>query len=131
PQVRALAAAHPGVTFVLDHFAGARIHADDHADWRTQLEPVAALPNTVMKVSGYLTAADPMPPSIDTLRPFFETALDLFGPARLMYGSDWPVCLRGGSYEAGVQMLQTLAGALTLDEQLDLWGRTATKTYQL
>lgn len=131
PQVAQLAQANPQVTFVLDHFAGATIRVDGYENWRRQLESVAALPNTVMKVSGYLTAADPKPPSLETLRPYFEIALKFFGPSRLMYGSDWPVCLVGDTYEAGVDLLKPLTSALMPDEQAAIWGRTAIKTYQL
>lgn len=128
---QALVAAHPDITFILDHFAGGKITAGGHTDWRAQTAPLAALPNTVMKVSGYLTAADPMPPTAQTLKPYFEAALDLFGPSRLMYGSDWPVCLRGGSYALGVELLKNLTGALSPDEQAAIQGRTAIETYHL
>jgi L-fuconolactonase len=130
-SVAALAAAHPGLTFILDHFAGAAITNDGAASWRAELEPVAALPNTVMKVSGYLTAADPRPPTAEMLRPWFDIALELFGSQRLMYGSDWPVCLIGDSYQASVDLLKQLTGGLTTTEQADIESRTATKTYQL
>ncbi len=131
PQVAQLAQANPQVTFILDHFAGATIRPDGYTNWQKQLEPVAALPNTVMKVSGYLTAADPKPPALETLRPYFEIALRIFGPSRLMYGSDWPVCLLGDSYQASADLLRQLTHALTPDEQAAIWGRTAIETYQL
>lgn len=131
PAVAALAAAHPGLTLILDHFAGATITRDGGAAWRADLEPVAALSNTVMKVSGYLTAADPMPPTPDLLRPYFNIALELFGSQRLMYGSDWPVCLRGGRYRAAFELLKTLTIDLSAAEQADIWDRTASQTYHL
>jgi L-fuconolactonase len=131
PRVAELAAAHPDVTFILDHFAGTHMTADGFTDWKTALEPVAQHRNTVMKVSGYLTISDPMPPDIALLRPYFDIALKLFGPRRLMYGSDWPVCLRGGPYEAGVALLRELTALLTPDEQADIWGQTAYRIYHL
>ena len=131
PKVAELVASHPNLIFILDHFAGATITSDGYTAWRADLEPVAALPNTVMKVSGYLTAANPKPPSAALLRPWVEIGLQLFGSKRLMYGSDWPVCLRGDSYRAGVTLLKTLTDALSAEEQADIWGQTAIKTYQL
>jgi L-fuconolactonase len=130
-RVAELAATHPNVTFILDHFAGATLRTGGHQDWQKTLEPAAYLPNTVMKVSGYLTAADPMPPDADLIRPYFDIALNLFGPDRLMYGSDWPVCLRGASYATGVTLLQELTAELSPAEQAAIWGQTAVETYHL
>jgi L-fuconolactonase len=131
PQAAALIQAHPNVMFILDHFAGGRITPGGHTAWQQAVAPLADLPNTVLKVSGYLTAADPMPPTLDTLNAYFDCALALFGTARLMYGSDWPVCLSGGSYQASVDNLKSLIGALSPDEQADITERTAIKTYRL
>lgn len=130
-KVADLVAEHPDLTFILDHFAGATITADGYPAWREALEPVAALPNTVMKVSGYLTIADPKPPTPDMLRPYLNIALELFGSQRLMYGSDWPVCLMGDSYQVAVDLLKTLTSDLNATEQTDIWSRTAIRTYHL
>ncbi len=131
PRVTEVAAAHPAVTFILDHFAGASITADGYTNWKKALEPVAAQPNTVMKVSGYLTAANPSPPDVALLCPYFDIALEFFGPQRLMYGSDWPVCLRGDQYDVGVVLLRELTANLTASEQAAIWGQTAQHTYHL
>lgn len=130
-QVTALVSQHPGVTFVLDHFAGAALTGNNLAQYQAALQPVAALPNTVLKISGYLTAADPQPLTANILWPYLETALELFGTARMMYGSDWPVCLRGGTYQETVNLLTTVTRNLSPQEQADLWNGTATRTYHL
>lgn len=131
PLVEPIVRQHPQVTFVLDHFAGVAISGSNLTHYQAALQPIAALPNTVLKVSGYCTAADPQPLTATTLWPYLETALELFGTSRMMYGSDWPVCLRGGSYHETVSLLQTVTRNLSPHEQAELWNGTATRTYNL
>jgi L-fuconolactonase len=130
PQAVALARHFPGVTFILDHAAGIWLNPGGPVSFSKQLSSAAALPNTVLKISGYLTAA-PLPPSPQTFRPYFDAGLALFGSQRLMYGSDWPVCLRGGSYAATVNLLQSAVQGLSPHEQQAIWRRTAIQTYKL
>lgn len=127
--VDALITAHPDTTFILDHFAGARIAADGYHDWRAGLAPIAAKSNTVMKLSGHLTAAVAMPLDPEVLRPYVDIALELFGPARLLYGSDWPVCTRGGSYADTITPLRSALADLSDDEQAEIWANTAKRVY--
>lgn len=131
PHLKSLIAAHPDVTFVLDHFGGVSITPGGHVDWRETLRTIAELPNTALKISGYLTAAQPRPLSAETLRPYLDIALDVFGASRLMYGSDWPVCTLGGAYADTVQLLKMAASALSPDEKADLWGAAAARIYRL
>lgn len=131
PLVQHIISQHPNLTFILDHFAGARLTPTGQHDWRTALQPVAALPNVVMKVSGYLTSAEPQPLNAQTLWPYLEIGLELFGADRLMYGSDWPVCLRAGAYAETINLLHTVTGSLSPQEQSALWSGTAIRTYNL
>ncbi|MBZ0291932.1 MAG: amidohydrolase family protein [Anaerolineae bacterium] len=131
PKVQEIISQHPGITFILDHFAGIRLTPIGQRDWRTALAPVAALPNVVMKVSGYLTSAEPQPLNAEMLWSYLEIALELFGAERLMYGSDWPVCLLGGTYAETINLLHTVTGSLSPQEQAALWSRTAIRTYNL
>lgn len=131
PLVVAMMTANPDVTFVLDHLAGTRVAPDGYAAWQEALRPAAALPNVVMKLSGYLTSADPQPLDARTLEPYVEIALELFGARRLMYGSDWPVCTLGGTYADTVNCLKPMVDRLSPDEQSAIWHRTAIRTYRL
>lgn len=131
PHLQTLLAMNPNVTFILDHFGGARITHGGHVAWKEAIRRIAALPNTVVKISGYLTAADSQPLRRDTLCTYVDTALELFGTQRLMYGSDWPVCLLSGTYVDTVNLLKTAVSALSPDEQAEIYANTAIRTYSL
>jgi L-fuconolactonase len=125
-----LARRHPGLVFVLDHLAGVEVTPGGHRDWAEALRPLANLPNVVMKLSGYLTAADhPLLP--EALQPYIHIALEQFSAGRLMFGSDWPVCTLGGSYKQAVELLTVTTASLTGSEKTALWGGTAQRVYRL
>ena len=127
PSVARAAAASPGSTFVLDHLGKPPIAARELASWRSLIEPVAALPNVVAKLSGLVTEADWAGWTPADLRPYVETAVELFGPDRLMFGSDWPVCEVAASYAEVKDALVALLGG----EPGDVFGGTAISTYHL
>jgi L-fuconolactonase len=129
PQLPALGravAALPDATFVLDHLGKPPIAAGDVAGWRRAMEPVAAGGNVVAKLSGLITEAAP-DWTVADLRPFVESALELFGPDRLMFGSDWPVCELAGTYEGVVAALEELLGG----RPAAIFGGTAARVYGL
>lgn len=130
-RVLDLARRHSNLIFVLDHLAGARLTDHGHREWGAVLHPLACLPNVVMKLSGYLTAAATSPLAQQVLQPYITIALEQFGADRLMFGSDWPVCTLGGSYELAVELLSLTTGSLTENENADLWGGTAQRVYRL
>jgi L-fuconolactonase len=138
-----LAASLPDVRFVLDHLAKPPIAATQpDADgrpgdpaaldaWRRDLALLAARPNVVAKLSGLVTEArwDSWTPA--DLRPVADHALDVFGPDRLMLGSDWPVCLLASGYGRWLDAVDELLSHLTPDERAAVRGRTAVTTYGL
>lgn len=126
PHVAQLVSRHSDVRFILDHFAGTRLTPGKAAEWATQSADCAALPNAYLKVSGFLTAAEPKPLAVQTLKTYLDIALDLFGPSRLMYGSDWPVCTLGGTYADTVALLRQC-----VSPQADLWAANARLIYDL
>ena len=126
PHVAQLVGRHSDMRFILDHFAGARLTPGKAAEWSGQIADCAAQPNTSLKVSGFLTAAEPQPLAVQTLKTYLDIALDLFGPARLMYGSDWPVCTLGGTYPDTVTLLRQC-----ISPTADLWANTARFVYNL
>jgi L-fuconolactonase len=125
-------AALPQVSFVLDHFASPPIAAGDLTGWELAIRPLAALPNLVAKVSGLVTAASWEKWRTDDLRPVIEVALDAFGPDRLMFGSDWPVCLLAADYGAVVDAATALVlPGLSPSEEHAFRAGTAARTYRL
>ncbi len=87
-----VARAVPNLMLVLDHLSKPVIKSGQLTEWKKQLQATAACPNIVCKLSGMITEADWTNWSAADLRPYVETALECFGPERLLYGSDWPVC---------------------------------------
>jgi L-fuconolactonase len=125
--VRAL----PGLRFVLDHIAKPRI-ADGRDDpWRQGMPVLAAQPNVAVKLSGMVTEADWATWTPRDLRPFVGDVVGWFGVGRLMFGSDWPVCLLAGSYHAVLGGLIEALPALSPGELDQVLGMNALRTYQL
>ncbi|GIF65574.1 amidohydrolase [Asanoa ishikariensis] len=131
PSAARVAAALPSVRFVLDHLGKPRIKAGGFAEWSAAIALVAANPNVTAKVSGLVTEADWQLWTVDDLRPYVAEALRLFGPERLMLGSDWPVCLLAGGYGAVRSALLDALGELPATERAAILGDTATRVYRL
>jgi L-fuconolactonase len=129
PAVARAAAALPDSRFVLDHLGKPRVAAGAEGlrAWRAAVAPVAARPNVVAKVSGLVAEADWARWTVEDLRPFVETAVELFGTDRLMFGSDWPVCEVAASYVAVKDALVAILGGIPDD----VFRATATATYRL
>jgi len=125
------AAATPDLVFVLDHLAKPPVAAGRIRPWEDDLRRLAALPNTVVKLSGLVTEADWQHWRTADLRPYAEVALDAFGPARMMFGSDWPVCLLAASYGDVLAVARDLTGQLSSSERAAVFEDTATSTYRL
>jgi L-fuconolactonase len=125
------AAAVPDLTFVLDHLGKPPIASARTDPWAADLRRLAALPNTVAKLSGLVTEADWHRWQVADLRPYAEVALDAFGPARLMFGSDWPVCTLAASYPDVLAAARDLTAGLTPAEREAVFAGTATAIYGL
>jgi len=126
-----LAAAFPNQRFVLNHLAKPPIRAGQVAAWAAALRALAAHPNVWGKVSGLVTEAawhQWQPPDF---RPYLDVAFEAFGPARLLFGSDWPVCELAGGYAAVVGLARQYVAALSATEQALFWGGAAAACYQL
>jgi L-fuconolactonase len=124
-----LAENFPAQPFVLDHIAKPFIKAGVSEPWATQLRRLAKLPNVHCKVSGLLTEADHQAWRPEQFRPYLDTVFEAFGPARLMYGSDWPVCLFAGSYEQAYRLVDDYARGLTDQQRAGLFGGNAAAFY--
>ena len=125
-------AALPELTFVLDHAGKPAIASREGlASWRSDIRTLAALSNVAVKLSGLITEADHATWTVDQLRPYVHTLLDAFGADRVMFGSDWPVCLLAGSYDDVVAAAEVLTGGLDAWEQAAVFGRTAARWYRI
>ncbi|MFI7361233.1 amidohydrolase family protein [Streptomyces sp. NPDC050149] len=121
----------PGLTFVLDHAGKPQIATGQQHPWADDLRALAALPNTVCKLSGLVTEADPHDWTVKDLRPYAGTVLDAFGPGRLMFGSDWPVCRLAATYTEVVETALALLDGLADDERDAVLATTAERVYGL
>lgn len=124
------AARHDQHWLVLDHLGKPDIARGAKA-WGEQVAELAAMPHVVCKLSGLVTEAPEGQWSAAQLRPFIEEALVRFGPQRLMFGSDWPVCLMAADYDEVSQLLEGAINTLSADEQAQIWGTTAASVYGL
>ena len=131
PAAVRLARDLPDVSFTLDHLGKPALPYSKHGGWARDLRTFAQLPNTTAKLSGLATEADWSSWTPEELRPAVEHALDAFGPSRLMFGSDWPVCLLASSYQRWIDVLAALLDPLDDEGQAMIWGETARGVYEL
>jgi L-fuconolactonase len=122
---------HPQQVFVLDHIAKPRIGDGSPEPWRKNTRELARRQNVFCKVSGMATEADWKTWSEEQLRPYFDVVLEAFGPKRLMFGTDWPVCLAASGYARWMETVRKFAAGLSADEQEWLFGKTAEQAYGL
>ena len=117
----------PGLTLILDHAGKPPIGADLDA-WRAAIRAFAARPNTACKLSGLVTEAPPGAPP-DAFAPVADVILEAFGAERMMFGSDWPVCLLARDYAGVVELAQRLTAGLSDTERTAVFSSTATRLY--
>ena len=117
--------------FVIDHLAKPAIAAGSWDPWATDLAAVAGCDNVVAKMSGLVTEAHWSQWTSADLRPYVDHAVDVFGPGRIVFGSDWPVCTLAASYEQIIELAEDLVGGLTAEEQAAIFGGNAAATYTL
>ena len=121
---------HPDLAVVIDHAAKPDIANRTWEPWARSMRDVADHPRVRCKLSGLATEAGPNW-TIDSLRPYFDFLLEIFGAQRLMWGSDWPVVNLGGSYQRWFAATVALMAGLTPDERAAIMGGTARKFYGL
>ncbi|WP_236791904.1 amidohydrolase [Amycolatopsis sp. GM8] len=131
PAAIRLAADLPDLRFVLDHIAKPAIASGADPAWTSRIPGLAELPNVAVKLSGMITEADWGSWRVDDLRPYVERVIELFGPGRLMFGSDWPVCLLAGSYREVLGAVAALLDSMSATEKDEIYGSTATRVYRL
>ncbi|GAB2808030.1 amidohydrolase family protein [Lentzea nigeriaca] len=120
----------PDMMFVVDHLSKPDIAGGLVEPWATHLAALAAEPNVTAKLSGLVTEAGPQW-TVEALKPYADVALTVFGPDRLMVGSDWPVCLLAASYSEVFDAAADLCSGLSAAERSELFGGTAARVYGL
>jgi L-fuconolactonase len=109
-HVRTVAERCPDLRLVIDHLAKPPIAKRGFEEWSREFKPLAEYPNLYCKLSGLVTEADWSSWTTDDLRPYVEYAMELFGSRRLMFGSDYPVCLLAASYSRVLESFQEIVG---------------------
>ena len=127
----AVARKFPDLPLVINHLSKPNIKNGELDRWKSELKEAARCENLYCKLSGMVTEADWKHWTVEDIRPFAETAIDAFGPHRLMFGSDWPVCLLAASYQQVHDVAGELIRGLGDNEQSLIMGGTATKFYGL
>lgn len=122
----------PGLRAVIDHISKPEIKAQKLEPWRSLIREVAQHSNVYCKLSGMITEADHQHWTPDHLRPYVDHVVECFGPERVMFGSDWPVCLRAGTYDRVVDALDSiLSRSLSEDLRAAVFGSNAERFYGL
>lgn len=122
---------HPDQVFVLDHLGKPRIKQGELEQWKKDLQALAELPNVHCKLSGVVTQADWNAWKYEEFVPYFQVLFEAFGTKRVLFGSDWPVCLVSGSYTEWLEVAQQYITQFSQGEQADIMGRNAARVYDL
>jgi L-fuconolactonase len=134
PHMRAaidLVKACPNTKFVLDHISKPYIAKGDMQPWADQITELASFENVVVKVSGLFTEADWKNWKKEDFWPYLEHITKSFTPNRMMFGSDWPVCLLAATYKQSIDLVEEFTGKFSESEKNAFWAGTANKAYGL
>ena len=121
----------PEVKIVIDHLAKPSIRTADIAAWKRDIASIATFKNVHCKLSGMVTEADWKNRKADDFIPYLDVLFDAFGAGRILYGSDWPVCLVAASYQQQLSIAQTYLSTFSEHEKLLVMGENARKFYNL
>lgn len=130
PHLLARLRQFPDLACVIDHGAKPDLAGGEITAWKQDIARIAAETRAFCKLSGLLTEAGATP-SLDAIRPAAEHILSVFGPDRVMFGSDWPVLNLAGSYSGWVDMVENLLSPLPEMDRQAIWGRNAASFYRL
>ncbi len=131
PDALRFADLHPGLHLVVDHLAKPRVRDRVLEPWAARMRELARRPHVCCKLSGLVTEADYTAWTPEQLRPYLETVLECFGPGRVLFGSDWPVCLAACPYGRWVRIVREAIAGLSPAEQAAVLGGNAVRVYGL
>ena len=126
-----LAGLCPETRFVLDHCGNANVQATDRAQWQRDISAIAERPNVICKISGIVASANPDAWTPDDLAPIIQHCADAFGPDRIVFGSDWPVCTQAATYRQWVEALRQIVSGWSEIDQRKLFHDNAIRFYNL
>ena len=129
PAAIELVKACPNQKFVLDHLAKPYIKSGDINQWKKDITELSKYENVYCKISGMVTEADWKNWKPVDFIPYIEVSFEAFGAQRLMFGSDWPVCLLAADYQEVKNILSSYINTLSLTEQNQFWGNNAVEFY--
>ena len=121
----------PAQKFVLDHLAKPSIKAGEIDAWANNIRALARNRNVYCKLSGFVTEANWTNWNAETLRPYLDVAFEAFGTDRLMFGSDWPVCLLAASYSQVKEVIENYTRDFSPSEKENIFGLNAARFYGL
>jgi L-fuconolactonase len=121
----------PNTQFVLDHLSKPYMAKGEMQPWADKLSELARFENVVIKVSGLFTEADWKNWKPTDFWPYLEHVTNSFTPARMMFGSDWPVCLLAATYKQSIELMEEFTKNFSPAEQKDFWAATANRAYKL
>ncbi len=122
---------HSNQRFVVDHLAKPHIKDSQMEPWATHIKEIAKRPNVWCKLSGMVTEANWKTWKPEDIKPYIDTVLHAFGPKRIMFGSDWPVCLVAGKYEKVLEIVTEAISSLSQGEQSAIMGETCAGFYRV
>ena len=121
----------PQQRFVIDHVAKPYIKDGKIDEWKAGMQQLAQHSNVYCKISGMVTEADWKTWTADQLKPYIDVVVKSFGIDRIMYGSDWPVCLVASSYHKWIETVQNYFASFSIEDQQKVFSSNAIKFYQL
>jgi L-fuconolactonase len=130
-QALTVAVSCPELRLVVDHLAKPPIARGEIDEWSRQLRAVGSRTNVWCKLSGLVTEADWTNWRVEDLQPYVDVALEVFGPRRMMFGSDWPVCLLAGSYDQVLEAAQTMLAGITEEDRRRIFAANAIDFYRI
>lgn len=131
PRVLELVDRHPRQVFVLDHLGKPQVRGGSLDRWRRLIRDLARRPRVFCKLSGLATEADWKRWTRADLLPYIEVAVEAFGPRRILFGSDWPMCLLATTYARWLRLVRDYADTLATGERERVLGGTAVEVYGL
>jgi L-fuconolactonase len=131
PHILQFVQSFPHQKFVIDHIAKPDIKHQTIADWKKNIEAIALFDNVSCKISGMVTEANWHQWQPEDFIPYLDVVVNAFGTKRIMYGSDWPVCLVAADYKRMLGIVTKYFESFSEEEQADFFGLNATRFYNL
>jgi L-fuconolactonase len=130
-NIQTLACRHPTLNIVIDHCAKPDLSKAPSHYWRKKLSNIALCNNVFIKLSGLLTEAPQGKVNTEELTPYFEHIMHVFGPNRIMWGSDWPVITLNGDYDTWISLTKSLLKNHSFEDKHKIWADNARNFYRL